>query len=69
MRLSARNQLRARITSVAHGGVMTTVKTVLPDGQTITAVITKDSAQELDLAPDDEVLVIIKSTEVMLAKP
>ena len=69
MRLSARNQLRARITSVAHGGVMTTVKTVLPDGQTITAVITKDSAQELDLAPDDEVLVIVKSTEVMLAKP
>ena len=69
MRLSARNQLRARITSVAHGGVMSTIKTVLPDGQTITAVITKDSAQELDLAPDDEVLVIVKSTEVMLAKP
>jgi PadR family transcriptional regulator AphA len=69
MRLSARNQLRARITSVAHGGVMTTVKTVLPDGQTVTAVITKESAQDLDLAPDDEVLVIIKSTEVMLAKP
>jgi molybdopterin-binding protein len=69
MRLSARNQLRARITSVAHGGVMTTVKTVLPDGQTITAVITKDSAHDLDLAPDDEVLVVVKSTEVMLAKP
>ena len=69
MRLSARNQLRARVTSVAHGGVMSTVKTMLPDGQTVTAVITKDSAQDLDLAPDDEVLVIIKSTEVMLAKP
>ena len=69
MRLSARNQLRARIVSVAHGGVMSTIKTVLPDGQRVTAVITKDSAQDLDLAPDDEVLVIIKSTEVMLAKP
>ena len=69
MRLSARNQLRARVTSVAHGGVMSTVKTVLPDGQTVTAVITKESAQDLDLAPDDEVLVVIKSTEVMLAKP
>ena len=68
MRLSARNQLRARVTSVAHGGVMSTIKTVLPDGQTITAVITKESAQDLDLAPDDEVLVVIKSTEVMLAK-
>jgi len=69
MRLSARNQLRARITSVAHGGVMSTVKTVLPDGQTVTAVITRESAQDLDLAPDDDVLVIVKSTEVMLAKP
>jgi len=69
MRLSARNQLRARVTSVAHGGVMSTIKTVLPDGQTVTAVITRESAQDLDLAPDDDVLVIIKSTEVMLAKP
>ena len=68
MRLSARNQLRARVTSVAHGGVMSTVKTVLPDGQTITAVITKESAQHLDLASDDEVLVVIKSSEVMLGK-
>ncbi|HUP75180.1 MAG TPA: TOBE domain-containing protein [Acidimicrobiales bacterium] len=69
MRLSARNQLRARVTSVVHGGVMSTVKTVLADGQTVTAVITRESAQDLDLAPDDDVLVIVKSTEVMLAKP
>jgi len=69
MRLSARNQLRARVTSVTHGEVMSTVKTVLPDGQIITAVITKESAIDLDIAPDDEVLVVVKSTEVMLAKP
>ena len=59
MRLSARNQLRARVTSVAHGGVMSTIKTVLADGQVVTAVITKESAQDLDLAPDDEVLVVM----------
>jgi PadR family transcriptional regulator AphA len=69
MRLSARNQLRARVVSVSHGGVMSTIKTMLPDGQTITAVITKESVQDLDLAPDDEVIVVVKSTEVMLAKP
>jgi molybdopterin-binding protein len=69
MRLSARNQLRATVTSVAHGGVMSTIKTVLPDGQVVTAVITRESAHDLDLAADDEVLVIVKSTEVMLAKP
>ncbi len=69
MRISARNQLRARVTAVTHGEVMSSIKTVLPDGQTLTAVITKESAEELDIAPDDDVLVIIKSTEVMLAKP
>lgn len=69
MRLSVRNQLHARVVSVAHGGVMSTIRTRLPDGQTITAVITKESVQDLDLAVDDEVLVVVKSTEVMLAKP
>lgn len=69
MRLSARNQVVARIVSITHGDVLTTVKTALADGQTITAVITKESVNDLDLAPDDEVLVVVKSTEVMLAKP
>ena len=68
MRLSARNQLRARVASVAHGEVMTVVKTVLSDGHVVTAVITKESAIDLDLAPDDDVVVVMKSTEVMLAK-
>lgn len=69
MRLSARNQIRARVLSVTHGDVMSTVKTVLADGQVLTAAVTKESVLDLDIAPDDEVLVIVKSTEVMLAKP
>ena len=35
----------------------------------LTAAITKDAARDLDLAPGDHVVVIIKSTEVMVAKP
>ena len=68
MRLSARNQLKATIERVAHGEVMSTVTTRLPDGQTITAAITKDSAEELTLAAGDEVIVVIKATEVIIAK-
>ena len=34
----------------------------------ITAVITRESAEELDLKEGDEVKAIIKSTEVMVAK-
>jgi molybdate transport system regulatory protein len=68
MRLSARNQLRSTVTAVHHGEVMSTIKAMLGDGQPLTAAITKDAAQELDVAPGDVVLVVIKSTEVMVAK-
>ena len=68
MRLSARNQLNATIDSVQLGEVMATVKVTLPDGQQLTAAITRDSAQELELASGDQVKVIIKSTEVMIGK-
>jgi PadR family transcriptional regulator AphA len=68
MRLSARNQLRATITTVQHGEVMSTIKAVLTDGQPLTAAITRDAAVELDLAPGDAVVLIVKSTEVMVAK-
>jgi PadR family transcriptional regulator AphA len=68
MRLSARNQLRSTVTAVHHGEVMSTIKAVLGDGQPLTAAITTDAAQELDVAPGDVVVVIIKSTEVMVAK-
>lgn len=68
LQLSARNQLTAEVASVTHGEVMSTVRVALPDGQQITAAITKDAAEELGLAPGDDVVVVIKSTEVMLAK-
>jgi molybdopterin-binding protein len=68
IRLSARNQLRGTITAVQHGEVMSTIKAVLGDGQPVTAAITKDAAIDLDFAPGDTVVVIIKSTEVMVAK-
>ena len=68
LRLSARNQLRATVVSVHHDEVMSTVKAVLGDGQSLTAAITKDAARDLDLAPGDAVVMIVKSTEMMIAK-
>jgi molybdate transport system regulatory protein len=69
MQLSARNQLNATVDTVTHGEVMSTIKVSLPDGQKITAAITKDAAEDIAFAPGDAVIVVIKSTEVMLAKP
>lgn len=68
MRLSARNQLRATVAEVRHGEVMSTVRVTLGDGQEVTAAITRDAAEELAFAPGEAVTVIVKSTEVMLAK-
>jgi molybdopterin-binding protein len=68
LRLSARNQLHGTVTAVRHGEVMSSVKAVVREDQPLTAAITKDAAAELDLAPGDEVLVIVKATEVMVAK-
>jgi molybdopterin-binding protein len=64
MKLSARNQLKAKVAAVNLGEVMSPVRVTLPDGQEITAAITKASVQDLDVKAGDDVLVIIKSTEV-----
>ena len=40
----------------------------LLDGQHVAAVITRDAAVELGFAASDEVVLVIKATEVMLAK-
>lgn len=69
LRLSARNQVRASVVSVQHGEVMATIRAVLGDGQPLTAAITEDAVRDLDLAPGDPVLMIVKSTEMMIAKP
>lgn len=68
MQLSARNQLNATVETVNRGEVMSTVRVALPDGQKITAAITLDAVDQIGFAPGDQVLVVIKATEVMLAK-
>jgi molybdopterin-binding protein len=66
MRLSTRNQLAGTVTEVNHGSVMSTVKVELNGGDVITASITLEAAEELELAPGKRVTVLVKSTEVML---
>ena len=69
MRLSARNQIAARVVSVQRGELMASVKAVLGDGQKLTAAITQEAAEDLDIAAGDDIVLIVKATEVMVAKP
>lgn len=67
MRISARNQLPATVTSVTEGQVMAEVAVVLDGGQEVVAAITAGSAKGLGLEPGRKVVVLIKATEVLLA--
>jgi molybdopterin-binding protein len=65
--LSARNQLRGSIVSVALEGVMAEVRVRIGE-QELVSVITRGSAERLRLAAGDEVIAVIKSTEIMIGK-
>jgi molybdate transport system regulatory protein len=67
MRLSTRNQIGGTVEDVTHGEVMSLVKVRLNGGDTVTAAITREAAEELGLAPGSPVSVLVKATEVMLA--
>ncbi len=65
--ISGRNQLTGRVISVKLGDIMAEI--VMQVGEnTITSVITRGSAEAMELKVGDEVTALIKSTEVMLLK-
>lgn len=68
MKISARNQLQGKIKSVQPGSVMAEIVVELSGGQEIVSAITLGSAEALKLKSGDDVIVVIKSTEVMIAK-
>lgn len=67
LRTSARNHLPGTVTAVKLGEVMAQVD-IRVAGNQVVAVITRESAEELDLKVGDDVLAIVKSTEVMVGK-
>ena len=67
MTLSARNQLPGVVKSVVLGAVMAEIVLDVA-GHQVVSVITRHSAEALDVKAGDTVTAIIKSTEVMLEK-
>lgn len=67
MKLSARNQLKGSVTSIDTGAVTTTVKVQLAGGDIVTSSITKEAAEELQLAVGSSVTVVVKASDVLLA--
>jgi molybdopterin-binding protein len=67
MALSARNQLPGQVKDVKLGTI-TALITVMVGENEVESVITRRSAEEMNLQPGDMVSVVIKSTEVMIQK-
>lgn len=64
---SGRNKLPGRIREIQKGQIMALV-TVQVGENLVDAVITRKSAEELNLQVGDQVAALIKATEVMIVK-
>ena len=67
LKISARNQLKGKIVDIEEEGIISKVKISI-EPTTITAVITKEAADTLNIKIDDNVVAIVKATEVMIGK-
>lgn len=68
MKTSARNALRGTVTRVVTGAIEAEVVIDIGDGAVIVATITRDSADDLGLAPGVAAIALIKASFVILAR-
>ena len=66
MKISARNILKGTLKAIEHGAVNSEVTIELPGGIEIVSIITKDSAEKLDLSPGKQVYAVIKASDVLV---
>ncbi len=66
--ISARNQIRGRVTAISLGGVMAEVRLQIGADELV-SVITRASVERLGIRVGDEVVAVIKATEIMIGKP
>jgi molybdopterin-binding protein len=65
MRLSARNQIPARVTGITHGEATANVE-LNAGGVRLVASITTEAARELGLVEGTEVTAIVKASDVLI---
>ncbi|MEN2468475.1 TOBE domain-containing protein [Burkholderia sp. GS2Y] len=67
LKVSARNQLRGSVESITAGAVNSEVTLALDGGGTLTAVVTNDSVDALQLADGRRAIALFKASSVILA--
>jgi molybdate transport system regulatory protein len=67
VKLSARNKISGQVVEVRRGAAMASV-TIDAGGFTVGAAITREAAEDLQIAKGDRVTAVFKATEVILQK-
>lgn len=67
MKTSARNQLVGTVVALRTGAVNDEVELALPGGARLVAIVTRESAETMGLAPQMTAFALIQSSSVMLA--
>ena len=69
MKLSARNQVPGKVLNVQKGQTTSHVTIDIGHGIVLTASITNEAVDELQLKQGDSAIAIIKASDVMVGKP
>lgn len=68
MKLSARNVLKGKVKQVTKGRTTAHVKIEIAAGAVVTASITHEAVDELQLQTGDSAYAVIKASDVMVAR-
>ena len=68
LKISARNRLEGTVQNIEKGIITAKVKIKIETPVIVTAIISKEAVEELDVKPGDKIEAVMKATEVMIAK-
>jgi len=68
LKISARNRLKGKVLAVEKGGLTAIIKVEVKVPSVVTALISREAAEDLEIKVGDKVEAVIKATEVMIAK-
>ncbi len=66
MKISARNKFKTTIKEVQIQGLISLLELSLDEPAIVTAVITRDAAEEMKIQVGDEINIVVKPTEIFI---
>jgi molybdopterin-binding protein len=67
MKISARNRLKGKVTDIVKGATTAHVRIDIGNGIVVTASITNEAVDELELKVGGEAYAVVKASDVMVA--